>query len=95
MTFVLTAGGHNVGIVNEPGRPNRSYQILTRAYDGKYIDPDAYLARAAHHEGSWWPEWQAWLAAHSGTQMEPPQMGALEKGYAPLMDAPGSYVLMH
>ena len=95
LTYVLTAGGHNVGIVNEPGRPRRSYQVLTRAYDGKYIDPDAFLARADRREGSWWPEWQGWLAARSTDQVEPPQMGALEKGYAPLMDAPGSYVLQH
>lgn len=95
VTYVLTAGGHNVGIVNEPGRPHRSYQVLTRAYDGKYIDPDAYLARAARREGSWWPEWQGWLAARSSAQGDPPPMGALEKGYPPLMDAPGSYVLQH
>lgn len=94
VTFVLTAGGHNVGIVNEPGKAHRSYQVLTRLYDGKYIDPDAYLARAERREGSWWPEWQAWLAARSASQVAPPQMGALDKGYARLMDAPGSYVMM-
>ena len=27
VTFVLTTGGHNAGIVSEPGHPHRSYQI--------------------------------------------------------------------
>lgn len=94
VTFVLTAGGHNVGIVNEPGKPHRHFQVMTRPYDGKYIDPDAYLSRAERREGSWWPEWQGWLAARSGEKTAPPSMGALDQGYAPLMDAPGSYVMM-
>ncbi|MQU09660.1 PHA/PHB synthase family protein, partial [Pseudomonas helleri] len=29
ITFVLTSGGHNAGIVNEPGRPRRQYQVRT------------------------------------------------------------------
>jgi polyhydroxyalkanoate synthase len=93
VTFVLTTGGHNMGIVSEPGRPNRSYQVLTLAADGKYVDPDSFLAAAEQHDGSWWPEWQRWLAAHSGEQVDPPALGSAAKGYPPLEPAPGSYVL--
>src|SRR5262245_65601291 len=30
ITFLLTSGGHNAGIVSEPGRKNRSYQVMTK-----------------------------------------------------------------
>jgi polyhydroxyalkanoate synthase len=93
ITFVLASGGHNAGIVSEPGRPRRSYQVSTRAYDGKYVDPDAYLATAPRQGGSWWLAWQRWLAEHSGERAAPPAMGAPKKGYEPLAAAPGTYVL--
>jgi polyhydroxyalkanoate synthase len=93
ITFVLTTGGHNAGIVSEPGHAGRSYQRMTRSYDGKYIDPDAYLAQAVREEGSWWPVLHEWLRARSGEPGAPPRVGAPEKGYTPLADAPGTYVL--
>jgi polyhydroxyalkanoate synthase len=80
--------------VNEPGRRNRSFRVCMRQYDGKYIDPDAYLGAAEVKEGSWWPEWQAWLAAHAGERTPPPSMGAPGRGYSPLEDAPGTYVYL-
>ena len=40
-----------------------------RATDA-YVDPDAYLERAAAHEGSWWPEWQQWLVRDGGEQVK-------------------------
>jgi polyhydroxyalkanoate synthase len=66
---------------------------MTRRYDGKYVDPDAYLAQAAQKDGSWWPEWHAWLKRRSGEPVPPPAYGATDNGYAPLADAPGAYVL--
>jgi polyhydroxyalkanoate synthase subunit PhaC len=87
LTFVLTSGGHNVGIVNPPGVPHRSYQALTRAHDDPHIDPETWLAAAPAHEGSWWPCWAAWLQARSGAPSAPPAMGS-----KPLCAAPGTYV---
>jgi polyhydroxyalkanoate synthase len=93
ITFLLTSGGHNVGIVNPPGVAGRSYQVLTRPRDGKYLAPDAWLAAAPTHEGSWWPNWVEWLQAHSGKAVAAPAMGAAAKGLAPICAAPGTYVL--
>jgi polyhydroxyalkanoate synthase len=90
-SFVLTSGGHNVGIVNPPGVAGRSFQVLTRLHDGPYLDPDAWLQAAPSHEGSWWPHWWAWLQAHSGPPESPPAMGVPDS--PPLCPAPGTYVL--
>jgi len=93
LTFVLTSGGHNVGIVNPPGVPGRSYQRSHRPREGRYLDPDTWAAATPVEQGSWWPEWCAWLAKHSLRSRPPPPLGAPEKGYPPLIDAPGQYVL--
>jgi polyhydroxyalkanoate synthase len=93
VTFVLTSGGHNGGIVAEPGRGHRNYQVMTRTTAGHYLDPDAWVAQAPRKDGSWWPEWVAWLEKRSGAPAAPPAMGAATKGYAALCDAPGTYVL--
>ena len=90
-TFVLTSGGHNVGIVNPPGVSGRSFQALTQLHDGPYLDPQAWLQAAPSHEGSWWPHWFGWLQAHSGPPERPPAMGAPD--WPPLCPAPGTYVL--
>ncbi len=94
ITFVLTTGGHNAGVVSPPDHPKRSYRIRTRPVAGKYVDPDVYLTHARNVAGLWWPAWQAWLAAHSSPPGAPPSMGSPDKGYVPLGDAPGKYVLM-
>ena len=94
VTFVLSNGGHNAGIVNPPGRPNRKHQIATHAESENYIDPNTWQQSAVHHEGSWWPCWQDWLVRHSSAERVPPRaLGAPSKGYAPLCEAPGIYVL--
>lgn len=92
ITFVLTTGGHNAGIVNPPvPESRRRYQILRREAGGAYLAPDDWLAAAPSHAGSWWPAWQQWLAAHSGAPARPPRMGS--RTHPPLMPAPGRYVL--
>jgi polyhydroxyalkanoate synthase subunit PhaC len=94
ITFLLTSGGHNVGIVSEPGQqnPNRHYRVTTRRSGDAYTDPDAWMAGQDPRDGSWWPEWVGWLNARSGESVKPPRLGAA--GYEPLCDAPGTYVLM-
>jgi polyhydroxyalkanoate synthase len=88
ITFVLTTGGHNAGIVSEPGHANRAYQIATRPAYGAWEEPDHWLEHARQETGSWWPAWQAWLAQHSGSQQDAQNLATEQNfGYAP-----GTYV---
>lgn len=96
VTFLLTSGGHNAGIVSEPGHGRRSYQMACRTDQDRYIDPDTWQSITPKQQGSWWPAWEAWLAKHSAEhQVSPPPMGAPEKGLYPICDAPGTYVLQN
>jgi polyhydroxyalkanoate synthase len=96
LTFVLTNGGHNAGIVSEPGHNGRRYHVATRNTGARYVDSDTWLTQAALRTGSWWPEWTAWLQTCSDTRrIAPPSMGALARGLVPLTPAPGLYVHQH
>lgn len=93
LTFVLTKGGHNGGILSEPGHPRRHYRISHRPAGAHYIGPDAWHQQQEVQNGSWWPAWRDWLIAKSSDAMPPPHIGARAKGFVPLCAAPGSYVL--
>jgi polyhydroxyalkanoate synthase len=88
LAFALTNGGHNAGIVSEPGHPNRHFAMDTRRPGEPVRNADAWLAQARRHEGSWWTAWHVWLLTH-GSRMTVP---ARRIGAA-LGDAPGNYVL--
>jgi polyhydroxyalkanoate synthase len=92
VTFLLTSGGHNVGIVSDPAYEESSYQTATRGRDESYLDPESWVQQAPRARGSWWPEWQRWLERHSGARTAPPEMGCAAAGYPVLDDAPGQYV---
>ena len=94
VTFVLTSGGHNAGIVSEPGHPNRHYRVASRGASEAYVDPEIWIAETPTVGGSWWSEWKRWLDGLSGERVKPPAMGAREAGFAPVCDAPGTYVRM-
>jgi polyhydroxyalkanoate synthase len=91
-TFVLTAGGHNVGIVNPPGLALSSYRIGHWRHGDRLLTPQEWLDAAEPTAGSWWTPWMAWLKGHSSAQVVPPAMGAPQAGLPVLEPAPGSYV---
>ncbi|PTB87170.1 poly-beta-hydroxybutyrate polymerase, partial [Pseudidiomarina aestuarii] len=93
MTFVLTSGGHNAGIVSEPGHKNRYFRIADTPSDAPFRDPDDWLANTTAKDGSWWPELTKWLAKHSSKRGDPPSLGARSGHYSALYDAPGMYVM--
>jgi polyhydroxyalkanoate synthase len=94
ITFALTNGGHNAGILSEPGHRRRHFRMGTRETGASYHDPDAWFAEHEPRDGSWWPAWTAWLAARSGAVVEPPSLGDSAAGFPVLDDAPGRYVFM-
>jgi polyhydroxyalkanoate synthase len=93
VTYLLTSGGHNVGIVSEPGQKGHSFQVMTKRSTDHYVDPETFVAETPRKSGSWWPEWVTWLAERSGVPAKAPPMGAPAVGCAPLCEAPGTYVL--
>jgi polyhydroxyalkanoate synthase len=93
VTFLLTNGGHNAGVVSEPGRTNRHYRVATRTEQDIYIDPATWPILNTPREGSWWLEWVRWLGERSGQPTSPPVTGAPERGLPALAEAPGIYVL--
>jgi polyhydroxyalkanoate synthase len=88
LTFVLTNGGHNSGILSEPGHEGRSFLIRERQKDSSYLDPITWLNEAESRSGSWWIAWHDWLVQHSSPRpVPPPQINKK------LPKAPGAYVL--
>ncbi len=95
ITFVLTSGGHNAGIVNPPDRSGQYFHIAYRDSNAGYFAPEDWIDRADKREGSWWAAWFDWLKRHSGGMTSPPPLGAPELGYPILENAPGTYVRAH
>jgi polyhydroxyalkanoate synthase len=94
VTFVLTSGGHNAGILSEPGHRGRHFRMSTQEHGEPYVNPQSWLDSHEPRDGSWWPAWSAWLAGRSGAPVPPPPLGDEAAGFAPCEDAPGRYVLM-
>lgn len=87
--FVLASGGHNAGIVSEPGHARRSFKTMPHQPHGTpFLSAQEWELTAATEEGSWWPHWHQWLAQRSSSErVAPPAMGTT------FGDAPGQYVL--
>lgn len=86
--FVLGASGHVAGIVNPAAKNRRSWW----AANGKPpADPEAWLAAATEHPGSWWTDWAAWLAPHAGPKRKAPARPG-NADLQPIEPAPGRYV---
>ena len=83
--FVLAMSGHIAGVVNPPSANKYGY------FTGELAaTPDAWLEAAAAHDGSWWPDWDAWVSEHDGGEAAPREPG---DGALPVIeDAPGRYV---
>jgi len=92
LTFVLTSGGHNGGIVNEPESNRGQYTISHSADAALYVGPDDWLKQQAARQGSWWPEWKDWLNEKSSSLVTAPATEFSDPNRAPVMTAPGTYI---
>jgi polyhydroxyalkanoate synthase len=92
VTFVLTSGGHNAGIVSPPGLPDRRYHMATKPANAPFVDPDEWQKTAPRFEGSWWTAWSRWLAERSSDWIDPPPTGMSADNPTTLTKAPGTYV---
>ncbi len=83
--FVLAMSGHIAGVVNPPAANKYGY------FTGEIADtPEAWLEAATARDGSWWPDWDAWVGRHDGGEAPPREPG---DGALPVIeDAPGRYV---
>lgn len=85
--FVLGASGHIAGVINPPAKRKRSYWINTT----KPANAQSWFEQATEHEGSWWPDWMAFLAKYAGEQIKAPRKYGNAK-YKTIEPAPGRYV---
>jgi polyhydroxyalkanoate synthase len=85
--FVLGASGHIAGVINPPAKQKRHYwtnNLITK-------NPDSWFKGAKQQPGSWWNDWFAWLAKHSGERQ--PAVARLGSDQYPALEpAPGRYV---
>jgi polyhydroxyalkanoate synthase len=87
--FVLVNSGHIQALVNPPDpKSRRTYRIA----DAVPSNPDEWLAAAAEHKGSWWPDYLAWLEPRSG-ELKPKPKTLGSKEHKAIVNAPGTYVL--
>jgi polyhydroxyalkanoate synthase len=87
--FVLGGSGHIAGAINPPEA--KKYGYSTGPFE-RGMSAEEWLKGTSQHEGSWWPDWDAFAAKHGGKKVpaRTPGDGKLE----PIEDAPGSYVMV-
>ncbi len=86
--FLLGGSGHNAGVINPPAANKHGYWTNPEMPHAA----EQWMDGATRHEGSWWPEWQAWLTRDGGERVPArvPGKGRLKA----IEPAPGSYVKM-
>ncbi len=86
--FIIAGSGHIAGVINPPAA--RKYQYWTNDAKAKALDVEDWRNGAIEHPGSWWTDWDKWLAKLSGEKIpaRKPGDGKLKV----LCDAPGTYV---
>lgn len=85
-TFILSGSGHIAGVVNPPAA--KKYQYWTRKGMAER-ELEGWAEAATETEGSWWPDWDAWLAKRGGGKVAAREPGAKLGVIEP---APGRYV---
>jgi len=90
--FVLSSSGHIQALVNPPPAPGATSRASYRLADALPDTPDEFLAQAPTLAGSWWSDWDSWLAKRSG-DMKPAPKELGNRAHKAQAKAPGTYVL--
>jgi polyhydroxyalkanoate synthase len=85
--FVLGASGHVAGVINPPSKKRRSYWTSDRLSEGA----EEWLAGGEETQGSWWPNWNAWLEGYAGGECVARKKLGNAK-FKAIEPAPGRYV---
>jgi polyhydroxyalkanoate synthase len=86
--FVLCNSGHIQSLINPPGNPKAKFL----ARPARERSAEQWSTKATWHDGSWWPDWLAWISKRSGARIgAPTTLGDAE--HRPLCEAPGTYVM--
>jgi polyhydroxyalkanoate synthase subunit PhaC len=86
--FALSTSGHVAALVNPPGNPKATY----RTGDGENPpQAEEWLDRAHKHQGTWWADWDSWLAERSGPLRDAPDTLG-DDTYEAAEPVPGTYV---
>jgi len=84
--FVLGGSGHIAGVISPPAK-GRGYWT-----NDKHVkNAEQWFESAKAHKGSWWNDWVEWLQMRSGERVAAPSVGSAV--HAPIVPAPGTYVL--
>jgi polyhydroxyalkanoate synthase subunit PhaC len=83
--MILGGSGHIAGVVNPPSANKYHYWTADELAESA----DEWLAKARRQDGSWWPEWNAWITRFGGEKVpaRKPGDGKLQV----IEDAPGAY----
>jgi poly(3-hydroxyalkanoate) synthetase len=90
--FVLSSSGHIQALVNPPAREGAETRSRFRVADELPETPEDFLAQAPTVPGSWWSDWDAWLAERSGA-LKPAPKTLGSRTHKAQAKAPGTYVL--
>jgi polyhydroxyalkanoate synthase subunit PhaC len=87
--FVLSTSGHIAAIVNPPGNKRATYRT---AEEQTPPDSTQWEKLANTNQGTWWADWDDWLAERAGgTRPAPAQLG--NRRHKLVGASPGEYVL--
>ena len=87
VTFVLTNGGHNGGVLSEPGHVGRHFRTGHKSEGDPHATALDWFKATRAEDGSWWTHWASWLSERS----EKPVVASVEPKMS-LESAPGVYV---